>query len=154
MYITLKLKIQDQEVNLDVNLANRAGRIYRQQYGRDILKDMADIYKKLHKSPLEGINMQDIDLTGKTEQEIYEQILSRVDIAKFMSSQNEDILDFEDTERAGQIIWAFAKNRNDSIPGYEEWIDGFDFVFPVGDAVTALFEAWGKTAQPTVELKN
>ena len=34
MYITLKMKIQDQEIDLDVNLANRAGRIYRQTYNR------------------------------------------------------------------------------------------------------------------------
>ena len=153
MYITLKMKIQDQEFTLDVNLANRAGRIYRQQYGRDLLKDMAEIYRKLHKSPFSGINVGDIDLTGKTEKEIYEQLISRVDISKFIE-QNSVSLDFEETETGGKIIWAFAKNRNDSIPNYEDWIDSFDFVLPVGDIVSALYEAWGKSAQPTVEIKN
>ena len=109
MYITLKMKIQDQEFDLNVNLANRAGRIYRQQYGRDILRDMTDLYKKLNKSPFEGIDMTGIDIKGKTEQEIYDDLLSHVDMAKFLESRTNSIgLDFEETERAGQIIWAFV----------------------------------------------
>lgn len=155
MYITLKMKIQDQEFNLDVNLANKAGRIYRQQYGRDILKDMFDLYKKLHKSPLENIDLKGIDINGKSEEEIYNELMSRVDISKFVVSQSEkQDLDFEDSERAGQIIWAFAKNRNDDIPNYEDWIDEYDFVLPAGEIITVLYDAWGKSAQPTIELKN
>lgn len=153
MYITLKMKIQEQEYSLEVNLANRAGRIYRQQFNRDLLKDMSEIYKKLHKSPFEGINIGDIDLTGKTEKDIYEQLISRVDITKFID-QNNVALDFEETETCGKIIWAFAKNRDEKIPNYEDWIDSYDFVLPVGEIVSALYEAWGKSAQPTIELKN
>lgn len=155
MYITLKMKIQDQEFNLEVNLANKAGRIYRQQYCRDLLKDMDEIYKKLHKSPFDGIDMTGIDIDGKTEQEIYEQLLTRVDMSKLLQSQSDkNALSFEEEERAGQIVWAFTKNKNADTPNYEDWIDSFDFILPVGDIVCALFEAWGKSAQPTIELKN
>ena len=84
MYLTLKMRIQEQEYNLEVNLANRAGRIYRQQFNRDLLKDMSEIYKKLHKSPFEGLNIQDIEIEGKTEQEIYQQIISKIDLSKFL----------------------------------------------------------------------
>ena len=155
MYITLKMKIQDQEIPLEVNLTNRAGRIYRQQFSRDILKDMSEIYKKLHKSILDEIDMSKIDVKGKTEQEIYEQILSNVDMSKLLAEQSaKDEFSFEETERAGQIVWAFAKNRDIKIPNYEEWIDSFDFILPVLDIVDALYTAWGKSAQPTVELKN
>jgi len=153
MYITLKMKIQEQEFTLEVNLANRAGRIYRQQFNRDLLKDMSEIDRKLHKSPFEGLNIQDIEITGKTDQEIYEQIVSRIDVSKFLE-QNNTPLDFEETETCGHIIWAFAKNKDEKIPNYEEWIDSFDFVLPVGEIVTALYEAWGKSAKPTIELKN
>ena len=154
MYLTLKMRIQEQEYNLEVNLANRAGRIYRQQFNRDLLKDMSDIYKKLHKSPFEGLNIQDIEIEGKTEQEIYQQIISKIDLSKFLEKNMNAPLDFEETERSGQIIWAFAKNRDEKIPNYDDWVDSFDFVLPVGEIVTALYEAWGKSAMPTVELKN
>ena len=154
MNITLKMNIQDQDFELNCNLTNHAGRIYRQQFSRDILKDMADINRKLHVSPFEGINMAGLDVNGKSEQEIYEQILSRVDIEKLLEAQNGKTLDFEDTEKAGQIIWAFAKNADDKIPGYDKWIEEFDFVLPVGEIVSTLHEAWHKSATPTVELKN
>lgn len=154
MNITLEMNIQDQDFELNCNLTNHAGRIYRQQYSRDILKDMTEIYKKLHISPFEGMNLKGLDVNGKSEQEIYEQILSRVDMEKLLEAQNGKTLDFEDTEKAGQIVWAFAKNADNAIPGYEEWIDSYDFVLPVNDIVTALYEAWNKSARPTVELKN
>ena len=155
MNITLNMKIQDQEFELNANLTNNAGRIYRQQYSRDLLRDMGDIYRKLRKSPFEGVNLEGIDLKNKTEQEIYDQLISRVDVSKILTAQtNKEILSFDEEERAGQIIWAFVKNADNTIPNYEKWIDEFDFILPVGDIVCALYEAWTKSAQPTVELKN
>ena len=155
MNITLKMKIQDQDFEIKANLTNAAGRIYRQQFSRDLLKDMNEIYKKLHKSPFEGIDMSGITYEGKTEKEIYEQIMSKVDISKFMENRlNKEPLDFEDTEKCGQIIWAFIKNEDRTTPNYEQWIDEFDFILPVGDIVSALYEAWNKSAQPIIELKN
>lgn len=151
MYITLKMIIEEQEIAIDVNLANRAGRIYRQQYGRDLIADMSDLYKKLHKSPFSEIDMTGVDLNALTEQEIFERIMSKIDVNDYLKKQ---VLSFEDTETAGKIIWAFAKNRNENIPNYEDWIDSFDFVLPVEDIVTALYDAWGKSARPIVEIKN
>jgi hypothetical protein len=155
MDITLKMKIQDQEIELKANLTNAAGRIYRQQFSRDLLKDMSDIYKKLHKSLLDGIDMTGINITGKTEQEIYEQLMAHVDVSKLLAIRAEqEQLSFEETEKGEQIIWAFVKNADKNTPNFSEWSESFDYVLPVGDIVTALFEAWGKSAQPTVELKN
>lgn len=155
MYITLKMEIQEQEYTLEVNLANRAGRIYRQQFNRDILKDMTDLYKKLHKSPFDVIDMSRIEYDGKTDQEIYAQIVENVDVTKLLMDQDDaTALSFEETERAGQIIWAFVKNRDANTPNYEDWIDEYDFILPVDQIVSSLFEAWNKSAQPTIELKN
>ena len=144
------MKIQEQDIALEVNLANRAGRIYRQQYGRDLIADMGDLYRKLHKSPFSGVDIHDID-KNMTEQEIFEQIMSKINVDDYLTKT---MLSFDDTETAGKIIWAFAKNRNENIPNYEDWIDGFDFVLPVEEIITALYDAWGKSARPTVELKN
>lgn len=155
MNITLKMNIQDQEFELNANLTNNAGRIYRQQFSRDILKDMSDIYKKMHRSPFDGINLTGLEINGKTEQEIQDQLMSRVDIAQLLASQNEAaVLTFEEEERGGQIIWAFVKNADKALPNYEKWIEEFDFILPVGDIVCALYESWIKSAQPTIELKN
>ena len=77
MYITLKMKIQDQEIDLNVNLANHAGRIYRQTYTRDILKDMAEIYKKVNKNPFDGVDTSGIDFVGMTEEELLKELVSQ-----------------------------------------------------------------------------
>ena len=155
MNITLKMKIQDQELEINANLTNNAGRIYRQQYSRDLLKDMSEMYNKLHKSPFDGIDMTGIEIIGKTEDEIQEQLMSRVDISKLIASETDrEILSFEETEKCGQIAWAFVKNADSNTPGYEEWIDSFDFIIPVEDILTVLYEAWTKSAKPTVILKN
>ena len=152
MNITLKMNIQDQEFEINANLTNNAGRIYRQAFCRDLLKDMADIYKKLHKSPFEGVDMTGVDLTGKTEQEIYQILISKVDMTKLMGEQ--ETLTYEETEHGSQIIWAFVKNADKKTIGYADWIDSFEFILPVGDIVSTLYEAWNNSAMPTVELKN
>lgn len=155
MNITLKMELLDHEENLEVNMTNRAGRIYRQQYGRDLIKDMAELYRKIVQTPLSGIDLSGIKIVDRSEEEIYEQLMERVDYKKLLASNEELIsLDFEEIERAGQIIWAFAKNKDEKLPNYEEWIDGFDYILPVENIIRSLYEAWGKSAQPTVELKN
>lgn len=155
MYITLKMKINEQELSLEVNMTNRAGRIYRQYFNSDILADMTDIYKKLHKSILDEIDMSGISISGKTEQEIYDQLIEKVDVSKLMAAQNErPAFTFEETDLCGHIVWAFVKNKDEKTPNYEEWIDSFDYILPVIDIVDALYNAWNKSAQPTIELKN
>ena len=155
MNITLKMKIDEQDFEIKANMTNAAGRLYRQHFNRDILKDMTAIYRKLTMSILDGIDMSGIDLAGKTEQEIYDLLMEKVDLTKLLKNQIDQAeLDFEESERAGQIIWAFAKNADKNLPGYEDWIDEFDFVLPVGEIVCKLYEAWTRSAKPTVELKN
>ena len=155
MNITLKMNIQDQDFEINANLTNNAGRIYRQQFSRDMLKDMNEMYRQLHKSPFEGIDITGIDVNGKSEQEIYEQILAKVDVSKFLALQmDQEVMSFEDMDTCGHIIWAFVKNADKNTPAYEQWIDEFDFVLPAGEIVSALYDAWTKSAVPTVELKN
>lgn len=152
MKITLKLNESSSEIK--VNMTMNGARIYRQNFARDILNDMNEIYTKLHQSPFDGINLEGIKVEGKTDQEIYDQIMAKVDINRIFALKNKKELDFEETERGAQIIWAFAKNADNNTQDFEEWIDGFDYILPIGNIVSALYEAWHKSAMPTVEIKN
>ena len=153
MNVTLKMKIQDQEIILTTNLTMNACRIYRQQFGRDALKDMAEIYNFVNPSPYVGIDFSDIVTKGKTEEEVYTQVINKALPRYFSQTEKENPMDFEMTERACQIIWAFVRNAGETRE-YGDWIDSFDFVFPVKDVIIALYEAWHKSATPTIELKN
>lgn len=152
MKITLKLK--ETNTDLNINMTMHGARIYRQNFNRDMLKDMNEIYAKLHKSPFDGIDMSGVQIEGKTDREIYEQLLSKVDATKILAAQTEETLDFDETERGAQIIWAFAKNADKNISDFDEWLESLDYILPVGDIIIALFEAWHKSAMPTVEIKN
>jgi len=153
MYVTLKMNIEDREVRLEANLTNRAGRIYREYFGRDLVDDMNEIYRKSHPNPFEGIDFSNVNFQGKTEEEITAELL-QVAAPKYLANQNVLPLSFDETEKGCQIIWAFVRNHKKDTPNYEEWIEDFDFVFPVADLVEKLYEAWTKTAMPIVELKN
>ena len=98
MYVTLKMNIEDQEIRLEANLTNRAGRIYREYFGHDLVDDMTDIYKKTHKNPFEGIDFSQVDFQGKTENEVSTEILNLV-VPKYLGSQITSPLSFEDTEK-------------------------------------------------------
>ena len=150
----ITLKMNEENTEMTVNMTMNGARIYRQNFSRDMLKDMNEIYGKLHESPFDGIDMSGIQVEGKTDQEIYEQLMAKVDVTKLFALQTKETLDYVETERGAQIIWAFAKNADKNVPDYEEWIESFDYILPVGDIVTALYEAWHKSAMPTVEIKN
>ena len=150
----ITLKMNETNTNLTVNMTMNGARIYRQIFGRDLLKDMNEIYQKLYKSPYDGIDMSGIKVEGKTDQEIYEQLLAKVDVTKFLETQNKETLDFDETERGMQIIWAFAKNADKDTLNYDDWFESFDYILPVGEIIVALYEAWHKSAMPTVEIKN
>ena len=150
----ITLKMNETNTEMTVNMTMNGARIYRQNFSRDMLKDMNEIYAKLHKSPFYGIDMSGIQVEGKTDQEIYEQIMAKVDVTRLFASQTKETLDYDETERGAQIIWAFAKNADRNLPDFEEWIEGLDYILPAGDIVTALYEAWHKSAMPTVEIKN
>lgn len=153
MKFTLEMNMNGEKETLNVDMTMHSARIYRQTFGRDMLKDMGDIYVKLQASLFDGISLEGVDV-NKSDDEIYNQLLEKVNVSKLITDSNGKNLDFEETERGCQIIWAFAKNADDSIPNYTEWIDSFDYILPVGDIITSLYEHWHSTAVPTVEIKN
>lgn len=153
MNITLKMKLQDQEFNLIINMTMNAGRIYRQQFQRDLVKDLSELYEKFNPSIFDNIDLKGIETEGKAEEEITQQIITRA-YPVWAEAQKKIIPSYEDIERTGQILWAFAKNADMNLPGYEKWIDEFDYILPTKEIVIALYGAWNDSAKPTVEIKN
>ena len=145
------MQIQEEAVTLKLNLTLKACRIFRQQFQSDLLQVMQQIYKAWNKSPFEGMDLTGVTVEGKTEQEIYAQLLNKIDISKISELRE---LTAEQTEMGYKAIWAFAKNANPALPNFEDWADEFDYVLPIGEIITAVFEAWNKSAKPTVEIKN
>ena len=153
MNITLNMKLQDQEFNLTINMTMNAGRIYRQQFQRDLIKDLTELYQKFNLSIYDSIDLKGIETEGKTEEEITQQIITRA-FPVWSEAQKKMIPTYEDTERTSQILWAFAKNADQDLPGCDEWIDGFDYILPTKEIIIALYNAWNESAKPTVEIKN
>ena len=102
------MQIQDEAIELTANLTLKACRIYRQNFFRDLLQDMQNIYKTYNKSPFEGINFAGMDVEGKSEQEIYAQLLSRVDVTKLSELHT---LTGEQTETGYQIVSSSFQSR-------------------------------------------
>lgn len=153
MLITLKMTIQDQDFNLGVDVTMKACRIYRQQFGRDIIKDMAEINRIVNPSLYDLVDISEIKVDGKTEDEVLQEVMKKA-YPEYKKHEKTTVLDYQHTEQASQIIWAFAKNADESIPNYEDWIDSFDFILPVKEIITSLYDVWNKTAQPIIEIKN
>ena len=156
MNITLKLSINDQVFEIVANATLKVCRIYRQQFGRDLIKDMSEINKMIKPSIYDFVDTEElakINTENVSEEELNRTILKKVYPA-YRKFEKEVLLDTEHTERANQIIWAFAKNADENLSGYEDWIDGFDFILPVKKIIPALYDAWEKSAQPIVEVKN
>lgn len=153
MIVTLKMEIQGQEFNLAADLTMKAGRIYRQQFTRDLSIDLTDIYQRVNPSIYENLDLSGIQTEGKTTEELTQQVIEKA-YPVWVEAQKKASLSYEEMERASQIIWAFAKNADKDLPGYEEWIDSFDFILPVKELITALYGAWNESAKPTVEVKN
>ena len=153
MNITLKMKIGDQEFTLVADMTMNVGRIYRQKFQRDLIDDLTEIYQKLNPSIYDKIDLSGLETDGKTEEELTQQIINRA-LPVWSETRKNAVLSYTDTERASQIIWAFVKNADKDLPGYEEWIDSFDFLLPIKEIITALYIAWNDSAKPTVEVKN
>ena len=151
MKITLKLNNETGSENLAINMTMNAARIYRQEFNRDLLKDMNEIYWKVNRSVFEGVDLSGID-TSKSENEITAEIIQRAQLNILSESKND--LDFDETERGCMVLWAFTKNADAKTLEFNEWFGSFDYVLPIAEIITALYEAWHKTAAPTVELKN
>ena len=153
MNVTLKMKMDDQDIDLVVDVTLKACRIYRQQFGRDLVKDLTDTYHKINPSIYDFVDLSEIKVDGKEETELQQEIIAKA-FPAYKKYQNTNVFTYDDTEQATQIIWAFAKNADEKLPKYEDWIDDFDFILPVKNIITSLYKVWNDSARPTIEIKN
>ncbi len=136
-----------------VRLTLGAARIYRAEFGRDLIEDLATLYDRIVNRDslliLEAVKGKDVDL--KDEKALYEAFLESVDIEELTKKK---VLGYEDIEQAERLIWAFAKNADSTIPGVDGWIEDLDVVIPMEQFIPALFQLWTGTYKTTITLKN
>lgn len=149
----LNIGSEERQLQIPVRITFKAARIYRAEFGNDLIEDLTDTNQRLS-----GINMtqiwasmrgKDIDLSD--EKAVTQAILSEVNFADIGTDRP---LTFEETERSARIVWAFAKADNPSLPGVEDWIDSFEGVLPFREIVGTLYSLWIEATATTVTLKN
>lgn len=149
----LEIKSDETTITIPVRISLRAGRIYRTEFGRDLIADLAALYQKTtidNQTKLFGVlREKNIDFADETA--VTQAIMENADLLLMTQDQP---LSFSDTERAGQILWAFAKNSNEQIPGAEAWIDSFDILIPYKEVISTVYSLWQQASSPTIELKN
>ena len=93
-------------------------RLYRFRFGRDLIKDMAQLEKAYKKA----MTIKE----GATEEERREAELSILDLTIFEN-----------------VAWAMAKNADPNVPNDpDEWLDSINGVFSVYEVLPQILELW------------
>ena len=93
-------------------------RLYRFRFGRDLIKDMAQLEKAYKKA----LSVKE----DATEEERKEAELSILDLTIFEN-----------------VAWAMAKNADPNVPNDpDEWLDSINGVFSVYEVLPQILELW------------
>ena len=93
-------------------------RMYRFKFGRDLVKDMAQLEKAYKKS----MSIQE----GASDEEREEARFSILDLTIFEN-----------------VAWCMAKSADNSIPeSPDEWLDSIDGVFSIYEVLPQILELW------------
>lgn len=102
-------------------------RLYRSRFGRDLIKDMAQL-EKAYKT---AVSVKD-DATNEEKQE------AQLSIA--------DLTIFEN------VAWCMAKNADQNVPNDpDEWLDAIDGVFSVYEVMPYILELWTAGLETTAK---
>ncbi len=150
----IDLKRNEKESDFQVKLTLGAARIYQSQFNRDLFTDLYDLAMEINSKPIQKA-LKNIKLNGKnvsnlTEDELVELLLQNIDVAELIT---EKPLTLEQCDRAVNIIWAFAKNADATIPLPDKWIEKFES-FPIRKYVNQIFDLWTEAQNGTIKLKN
>ena len=100
--------------------------LYRRMFRADIFQDMAKLTKNIQKAQ-------------ETKEETGEDL---------------SILDLESLEVFERVAYVMAKQADSSIPGMDEWLDGFN-IFSVYEVLPEIIELWNlNTIQISESKKN
>lgn len=138
---------------IQVKLTLGAARIYQAQFNRDLFTDLYDLAVEINSRAIDKA-MKSVKLNRgiekMTAEQITENIIANIDVADILV---EKPMTLEQCDRAVNVIWAFAKNADSTIPLADKWIDTFD-VFPIRVLINQLFDNWTAAQNGTIELKN
>lgn len=150
----LEVTIDEAVTRIRIRATLGAARIYRTAFGRDLIEDIIVLQRSLNggleAKMLEALNGKDIDFAN--EEAVTKVLMESTDFAALVETK---VPTFDEMERVGQVLWAFAKNADGSIPGYEGWIGKVEDALTVSAAIIdELYQLWTRSSGTTVALKN
>lgn len=149
----LEFVIDEEKISLPVRLTLRAARIYRTEFGRDLIRDLTETQREISRpiqQALKSVKLppQALGLEGDA---LEKYVLDQVDLSSVIAI--EPLADGQ-IDIGAQCIWAFAKNADEDLPEFSKWLDIFDVVLPVQELCSTLFELWHAATRTTIEIKN
>lgn len=120
----------DNKTKFKIDTSNNWLRIYRDQFGHDILPDIVPVLDAGLELISGALNGEDIDAVDQIETRMMEL----------------------ETITLDNVIWALAKNADESIEDPEEWDRKFD-KFPLDEIVPQVIDTLASTYMTTKKLK-
>ena len=148
-----EIKYNETQDGIQVKLTLGAARIYQAQFNRDLFTDLYDLAVDINSRAIDKAMKSikfDQGIEKMTAEQITENIIANIDVADILV---EKPLTLEQCDRAVNVIWAFAKNADATIPLPEKWLETFE-LFPIRVLVNQLFDKWTAAQNGTIELKN
>ena len=106
----LEIKSDETTIAIPVRISLRAGRIYRTEFGRDLIADLSALYQAIEGEPqakfLKELSAHQID----PEDEIAVKAFLKEN-PEVMILIADRVLSFEETETGLRILWAFDRDR-------------------------------------------
>ena len=138
------LKIEGKEVRLDNNID--WAMIYRDQFGTDIIPALMPLFASAM-----DIFSELLKKTGKSKEINVNEILAEVDGESLINAvihlSSFEFVDFIN------IVWALAKNADDSIPEPRMWVKQFD-TFPLDEIAPEVVKLIAKGVISSKNLKR
>lgn len=149
---TLVIQTDDKEIEITVKASMSALQLYRAEFNADLIRDLNEIYNKLHPDPFaDAIKKLNINPEKTSQEELANLILSNVDYSVY---DNENaILDGDAQIKAYQIIWTMAKAAGNGTKRFDLWCNDFEFL-PVNAIIDRCYEIWKTANTGIVQLKN
>lgn len=153
---TILINANGEDIEIQVKATMATLRLYRAEFGTDLIKDLTAVHEQLHPDPFsDAMRKARIDITAASQEELYSAILANVDFTKI--DENGDgfveIPDGATQMTVMQVLWAMAKTAAGSTKRFDLWCDDFD-VLPIRNIADLCFEIWRQANTGTVELKN
>ena len=153
---TIIVHANGKDTEIPVKASMKALLSYRAEFTGDLLKDLNEVYAKLHPDPfMEAIKKSGINPSKISRDELLQTVIENIDYASLDADGNAmPVLPDADTQiKAMQIIWTMAKTANGSTKRFDLWCDDMGLL-PVADLIDRCYEIWQQANAGTIELKN